>query len=120
MTQVIQVVKAVKQLLGSAENECFDIVPYVRAACSEIYSRLKDKKDANDERVINACVYLSYYRIMLNSVLTGEYSQSFKAGDITVTQTPALALENAVRLRDEALISAASLLIDTDFMFKQV
>ena len=65
-------------------------------------------------------MYLSYYRIMLNAVLSGEYASSFKAGDITVTQTPALALENAARLRDEALISAAPLLRDTDFMFKQV
>jgi hypothetical protein len=120
MTQVIQVVGAVRQLLGSSENECFDIVPYVKAACGEIHARLKDESFENDARVINACVYLSYYRITLNSVLSGECAQSFKAGDITVSQTPALSVENAARLRDEALISAAPLLTDTDFMFRQV
>lgn len=120
MTQVVQAVKAVSRLLNSSEEERFDIIPYVRAACSEIGAKLKDKKDENDQRILNACVYLSYYRILLNCVLSGDCISSFKAGDITVSQSPSLALENAVRLRDDALIMAAPLLEDTDFMFKQV
>lgn len=54
------------------------------------------------------------------AVLTGEITESTKAGDITVSQSPSLRLEWAANMRDEALLAAYPLLKDSDFVFEQV
>lgn len=120
MIDVVNAVRAVKGLSGISDEDAFDIVPTVRTACAEIYGRLKDRENSDDLRVMNVCIYLSYYRILLHKMLTGELSERFKVGDINITQSPSLLLEKAAEMRDSALLSAAELLTDTDFIFVSV
>ena len=121
MIDVISVMQRVKNF-GDIDEEhiSFEIAPVIISTCREMYSRLRDKNSDRDPRIVNACVYLSYYRLLLRAVLTGEITESTKAGDITVSQSPSLRLEGAAKMRDEALIAAYPLLEDSDFVFEQV
>lgn len=121
MIDVISVMQRVKNF-GDVDEEhiSFEIAPVIMSTCREMYSRLRDKNSDSDPRIVNACVYLSYYRLLLRAVLTGEITESTKAGDITVSQSPSLRLEWAANMRDEALLAAYPLLEDSDFVFEQV
>lgn len=121
MIDVISVMQRVKNF-GDIDGEhiSFEIAPVIMSTCREIYGRLRDKNSDGDPRIVNACVYLSYYRLLLRAVLTGEITESTKAGDITVSQSPSLRLEWAANMRDEALLAAYPLLEDSDFVFEQV
>ena len=120
MIDIIRVTKEVKRLTGTADDDTFDIVPVVSVACEELFDRLINKKSENDERVINAAVYLSYYRLVLRQTLYENAQTKFQAGDITISQSPEILAERAAVLRDEALCSASSLIKDMDFIFRQV
>ena len=120
MINAVAVLKRVRNLSDIDDSEAFDTAPVVRAACKQIYERLKDKKSADDERIIEVCVYISYYRILLKKVLLGDVADSVKAGDLTISQSPSLKLEKAASMRDEAMLAAYPLLKDVDFVFKQV
>lgn len=120
MTDVVKVTNSVRNMLSFSEEESFEIIPTVRAVCLEIYSKLKDKKDENDPRIINACVFLSNYRIILSKVISGETIDKFRAGDVTVTKSPSLMIEKAAQLRDNAICDAYPLLEDHEFVFRQV
>lgn len=121
MIDVISVMQRVKNF-GDVDEEhiSFEIAPVIMSTCREMYSRLRDKNSDSDPRIVNACVYLSYYRLLLRAVLTGEITESTKAGDITISQSPSLRLEWAAKMRDEALIAAYPILDDSDFVFEQV
>jgi len=120
MIDVVKVAKAVRKIMNLSQDETFDVIPTVSAACAQLSDRLKKADSAKDPRVVNAAVYLSYYRLLLINAAQDDMPASFKAGDVTVSQSPALALENAAALRDEAIIAAAPLLNDMDFVFRQV
>ena len=120
MIDVIAVLSRVRHFSDVAGDEAFDITPVVAAACREMADRLVNDEAAADERIINACVYLSYYRLLLRAVLSGDITDTTKAGDITVSQSPSLRLEWAARMRDESLLAAYPLLKDTEFVFEQV
>lgn len=121
MIDVISVMKRVRDFGDfDGENSPFDITPIIMSTCREVYDRLVDKNSQSDPRIVNACVYLGYYRLLLRAVLTGEITESTKAGDITISQSPRLRLEWAAKMRDDALLSAYSLMEDSDFVFEQV
>lgn len=75
---------------------------------------------AEDVRVAQAAAALALYRLVMRNAADGEGISSFKAGDVTVTHSPAAAVEIAVRLRDEAFAAAADLMVDCGFIFRQV
>ena len=120
MVDTAKVTKAVCKQLKCTEEEIFDFVPVIKAACREVFGRLADKNTASDQRVINACIGLSFYRIVLLKLVSGEDAQSFKVGDISITQSPSLALERAAAMRDELMLGAAGLLKDDNFLFMKV
>ncbi len=120
MIDVIKVAKAVKRLMNIADDDNFSIIPTVTVACTELSDRLKSPEYADDERVVNAAVFLSYYRMVIKQLISDDAGTSFKAGDITISQSPSLATEKAAALRDDALLSAAPLLSDMEFVFEQV
>ena len=121
MTDVISVIKRVKDFGDFSEDESsFEITPVIMSTCREISGKLKDKSSESDPRIVDACVYLSYYRLLLRAVLSGEITESTKAGDITISQSPSLRLEWAAQMRDEALLAAYSLMKDSEFVFEQV
>lgn len=120
MIDVIKVTKAVKRLTNIEDAQSCELIPTVKSVCLELSDRLKKDEYAKDERALNAAVYLSYYRFVLRQIVVGDFPQAFKAGDITVTQSPSLVLEKAAKLRDDAICQASSLLEDIDFIFRQV
>ncbi len=120
MIDVIKVAKAVKRLTNMPNSRVNELIPTVKGVCAELSGRLKKEEYADDFRAINAAVYLSYYRLVLRQILTGDYPDYFKLGDITVTQSPSLILEKAAKLRDDAVCGASCLLEDIDFIFRQV
>lgn len=120
MIDVVRVAKAVRKTMRLSQDETFDVIPTVSVACAQLSDRLENPKNASDQRVIDAAVYLSCYRLLLRNAAQDDTPTSFKAGDVTVSQSPALALEKAAALRDEAIIAAAPLLKDMDFVFRQV
>ncbi len=120
MIDVVKVAKAVRKIMKLTEEETFDVMPTVSVACAQLSDRLEKPEKASDPRVVNAAVYLSYYRLLLRNAAQDDTPTSFKAGDVTVSQSPALALSQAAALRDEAIIAAAPLLRDMDFVFRQV
>ncbi len=120
MIDAIKVAKAVKRLANASDSQANEFIPIVKGACTELSGRLKKEEYADDFRAVNAAVYLSYYRLILRQVLAGDSPDSFKIGDITVTQSPSLILEKAAKLRDDAICQASCLLEDIDFMFRQV
>lgn len=120
MIDVVKVAKAVRKIMKLSQDDTFDIMPTVSVACAQLTDRLKKAESSNDPRVINAAVYLSYYRLLLRNAVQDDTPASFKAGDVTISQSPALALEKASVLRDESIIAAAPLLEDMDFVFRQV
>lgn len=61
--------------------------------CLELFSRLKDKKAANDERIIYlAAVNCLYYSILENTD-SGCSVESVKAGDVTVKEDASMPLK---------------------------
>lgn len=121
MIDVISVIRRVKDFGNiDEENSSFDVAPVVMTTCREIQERLKRKSYEADPRIVDACVYVSYYRLVLRGVLTGDIIDSTKAGDITISQSPALRLEWAAKMRDDALVAAYPLMKDSDFVFEQV
>lgn len=120
MIDAIDVSRRVRKFADIKDDDSFDVIPVVTAACKEINERLVDERYESDARIIDVCVQLSYYRLLLGKVLSGDITQSVKAGDINISQSPGLRLEWAARRRDEALTAAFELLRDTDFVFRQV
>lgn len=51
---------------------------------------------------------------------TDEGVTSFKAGDVTVSISPAALAEQAEKEKTKAILAAAPLLKDDDFLFRQV
>lgn len=101
-------------------EELLAVEPVCSSVCSEMTKRVRSEKDETNPAVINACAYLTFYRFTLLRGLSQEEFTSFKAGDITVSQNRNARLENAVKLRDEALLSASPYLKDIDFVFRTV
>ncbi len=120
MIDASRVTKAVSRLLGCTEEELFSYAPVIKAVCKEVFSKLAKPEYGSDSRVQNACTGLSVYRIVLARLLSGEENESFKVGDISVTQSPSLALERASVMRDELMLGAAELLKDDNFLFMKV
>lgn len=120
MIDVIKVAEIVSGLAQIEENDGYSIMPTVSAACTEISDRLIKAEYSKDDRAVNAAVYLSFYRLLFYRILSQDAQTSFKAGDVTVSQSPSLVLEKAAVLRDEALLTAAPILNDTDFLFIKV
>ncbi len=109
-----------KSLFG-LDNTALASLNYVcHLFCLELFSRLKDKKAANDERIIYlAAVNCLYYSILENTD-SGCSVESVKAGDVTVKEDASMPLKKAAELKGEAEKLASPLLIDDGFVFTGV
>lgn len=114
------VLNRLRQLVTLDEQGAENALPLCGLCLKEIKGRLREGADENDPRLAQAAAGLAYYRIALRNAADGEGATSFKAGDVTVTRSPAAALQLAVAVRDEAIADAADLLTDRDFIFRQV
>lgn len=102
-----------------SETEFQKIEPYCKVTCEQLSQRLKSEDYADVSAVIMACVGVTLYNFLLLNGTAEEFS-SFKAGDVTVTQNHQSRIENAVKFKNEALVSASSYLTDVDFIFEAV
>ena len=114
------VLNHLRQLVTLDSKGAANALPLCEISLNEVISRLRTPDDANDLRVAKAAAGLAFYRYALRQLADGNGATSFKAGDVTVSRSPAATLEFAERVRDESLAQAADLLADTDFLFRQV
>ena len=109
-----------RQLVTLDSEGAENVLPLCGLCLEETRAKLKADADKNDPRIAQAAAGLAYYRTVLRNAADSEGTTSFKAGDVTVTRTPAAMLEIAAQVRDDAFIQAADLLVDRDFIFRQV
>ena len=102
------------------EDEAKKAMPFCLSACAKLSKRLKDVKFEDEPAVITACAGIALYNYSLLRSHSDENFDSFKAGDITITKSPSASFENAVKFRDEAMLSATDYLTDVDFVFQAV
>ena len=102
-----------------SDDELDKIQSFCTAACQQIEPRLKGQEYSNHPTIIMVCASIALYNFLLINSTTEDFS-SFKAGDVTVTQNHQSRIENAVKFKNEALVSAAPYLTDIDFVFKAV
>ena len=114
------VLNHLRQLVTLDSKGAANALPLCEISLNEVISRLRTPDDANDLRVAKAAAGLAFYRFALRQLADGNGATSFKAGDVTVSRSPAAPLDFAERVRDESLAQAADLLADTDFLFRQV
>ncbi len=114
------VLARLRQLVTLNEEGAENALPLCRLCLEEILSRLKENADKDDLRIAQAAAGLAYYRTVIREAADSDGTTSFKAGDVTVTRTPAAMLEIACTVRDEAILQAAELFEDCGFVFRQV
>lgn len=120
MVSINSVLNRLRQLVTLDEQGAENALPLCGLCLEEIRSKLRSGADENDIRLAQAAAGLAFYRLMLRTSADGSNATSFKAGDVTVTRSPAASMELAVSVRDEALAAVADLLEDRDFIFRQV
>lgn len=120
MVNVWLVSQSLSDIGSLSEDEVKQAMPFCVIACSEISERLKEARFENEPAVIMACAAVALYRYSLSRSMKDDDFSSFKAGDVTISRTASASKENAVKLRDEAMVSAARFLTDVDFMFGTV
>lgn len=120
MVSINSVLNRLRQLVTLDEQGAENALPLCGLCLEEIRSQLRNGADENDLRLAQAAAGLAFYRMALRHAADGEGTTGFKAGDVTVTRSPAASVEIAVRVRDEAIANAADLLEDRDFIFRQV
>lgn len=114
------VLNGLRQLITLDEEEAENTLPLCGVCLNEIKARLREGADENDSRIAAAAAALAFYRLTIRNSADSHGTTSFKAGDVTVSRTPAAAVELAVKIRDEAFADAADLIEDRSFVFRQV
>lgn len=90
------------------------------SAGKEIRNKVKNEQSMNDERLIAAAAGLAYYMLTLLRCGREDSTESFRAGDVSVTRNVKASLELAAKVRDSYLELAADLLNDGGFAFRKV
>ncbi|MEG0546121.1 MAG: hypothetical protein RR552_02925 [Oscillospiraceae bacterium] len=117
MIDAIRVADMMSKLYAVKSDDLSDALSIAKSSSNEIFDKLKDVKSEKDHRIIEAAAALSFYRYTLKKIMNDDAQTSFKAGDVTSSQSPSLMLQTAAIIRDEAFIKASSLLCDIDFLF---
>ncbi len=97
-----------------------ELIPLCAAAARELEIRLKSGADCSDIRLINAAAAAANYRLCVKRLNSDEGVTSFKAGDVTVSVSPAALAERAEKEKNTAMLLALPLLNDDEFVFRQV
>lgn len=104
----------------SPEGEDRELLPLCKSAALELQVRLRKGADAGDIRLINAAAAIANYRLCMKKITSSDGTESFKAGDVTVSISHSAMGEYAEKERSRALLDALPLLRDDEFVFKQV
>ena len=96
------------------------VLPLCRSALDALLPQCKADADPDDPRIARAAAADAYYKQTLRLLSKEQNVTSFKAGDVTVSQSASAALELAERVRKEAYLAVLPLLIDPYFIFECV
>ena len=119
MINPLSVIDIIVNLGLLSDDESEKIHPFCVVACEQIDARLKSPDYSENSAIFMVCAGIALYNFLLVNGTTEDFS-SFKAGDVTVTQNHQSRVENAVKFKNEALVSAAPYLTDIDFVFEAV
>lgn len=104
----------------SPEGSDSDLLPLCKLAALEIQARVRNGADTEDIRLINAAAAIANYRLCMKKIAASDGTESFKAGDVTVSVSHSAMGEYAEKERSRALLAVLPLLRDDEFVFKQV
>lgn len=120
-----EVKDSLSQLTDWESSEEENILSLCKACLKEIEALLKPDADCTDIRIASAAAALAYYKLSLKRSFRSEEEAitSFKAGDVSITQSKA----DVSRLADKAeshyrksLESILPLCKDTGFAFENI
>lgn len=114
-----RVLSALRTFYSHSETDA-ELIPICDASARELSARVKQSADCSDIRLVNAAAAMVNYRLCLKKLHSDEGVTSFKAGDVTVSISPSALAEQAEKDKTAAIIAAASLLKDDEFLFRQV
>ena len=120
MLDTVQISQILLRFGGLTQAELADAMPVVAVCAAQCYKRLKAPEFQNEPAVLEAAAAIANYRLLLRSPKMREGETQFRAGEVSVSKSPAALLEAAVRLRDDCLLAAAPYFNDDNFMFAQV
>ena len=89
-------------------------------ACCEtglnfINSRLRSGISANDPLIAETAAAVAHYHFVVRTLAEPDKYESYKVGDVSITNNPTKALERERLLRDEAIARACTILEDGGF-----
>ncbi len=114
-----RVLSALRELYSYGETDA-ELIPICDASARELSARVKRTADCSDVRLVNAAAAMVNYRLCIKKLHSDGGVTSFKAGDVTVSISPAALAEQAEKDKTAAILAAAPLLRDDDFLFRQV
>lgn len=114
-----RVLSTLREFYSYSETDA-ELIPICDATARELSARVKPNADCSDIRLVNAAAAMANYRLCFKKMHTDEGVTSFKAGDVTVRISPAALAEQAEKEKTKAILAAAPLLRDDDFLFRQV
>ena len=83
---------------------------------SYVNSRLRKGVSADNPLIAETACAVAHYHFFIRTLAEPEKYESYRVGDITVTNNPTKALEREMLIRDEALARAHTILEDGGFM----
>ncbi|MCL2509400.1 MAG: hypothetical protein FWF05_09510 [Oscillospiraceae bacterium] len=113
------VLNSLRQFTALDDEGAAKALPFCKTSLDEIRENLRDAADENDPRVIRAAAGLAFYRMTVQRLAGEDSVTSFKAGDVTVSQSASAALDIASKIRDETYLAVLPLLKDDRFIFMQ-
>lgn len=99
------------------EGAVSEALPLCEAAANLILKRKKDSADADDPRLVRAAAAVANYDLVVLNTSDEDGTQSFKAGDVTVSRSSDTLLKRAAAIKADALRNALPLLRDEEFIF---
>ena len=109
-----------RQLVTLDEEGAENALPLCGMCLEDVKCRLRSDANADDPRVAQAAAALACYRLAVRNAAENGDKVSFKAGDVTVSRTPASTVEFAAAMRDDACLQAVDLFEDNSFVFRQM
>ena len=92
-----------------------ELIPCCDAGLEWVNSRLKSDTQAEDSLIARTAAAIAHYHFFVRTLCEPEKYESYRVGDISITNNPSKALERETLLRDTAIAEASSILIDGGF-----
>ncbi len=120
MTTQWNVLARFRQLIEIDDTEAEKLLPLCVVNLRRVMAQLNEKADKDDIRITEAAAALTYYDYSIKLSNQTDNITSFKAGDITVSQTSNSLTEHAEKIKKAALLELTPLMRDTSFIFMNV